>query len=132
MPQKLGYIALVVRDYDEAIAFYTTKLGFQLIEDTDLGNGKRWVRVRPPGSSGTDLLLARAVNPEQASRIGNQTGGRVFLFLHTDDFWRDYQAMTARGVNFCRPPREESYGTVAVFQDLYGNQWDLLQPKADR
>jgi lactoylglutathione lyase len=132
MPQKLAYIALVVRDYDEAIAFYTTKLGFQLIEDTDLGNGKRWVRVRPPGSTGTDLLLARAVNPEQASRIGNQTGGRVFLFLHTDDFWRDYQAMTARGVNFSRPPRDESYGTVAVFQDLYGNQWDLLQLKADR
>jgi lactoylglutathione lyase len=132
MPQKLAYIALVVRDYDEAIAFYTTKLGFQLIEDTDLGNGKRWVRVRPPGSAGTDLLLARAVNPEQASRIGNQTGGRVFLFLHTDDFWRDYQEMTVRGVNFCRPPREESYGTVAVFEDLYGNQWDLLQLKADR
>jgi lactoylglutathione lyase len=132
MPQKLAYIALVVRDYDEAIAFYTTKLGFQLIEDTDLGNGKRWVRVRPSGSTGTDLLLARAVNPEQASRIGNQTGGRVFLFLHTDDFWRDYQAMTARGVNFSRPPRDESYGTVAVFQDLYGNQWDLLQLKADR
>ena len=131
MPQKLGYMALVVRDYDEAIAFYTTKLGFQLIEDTDLGNGKRWVRVRTPGSTGTDLLLARAVNPEQASRIGNQTGGRVFLFLHTDDFWRDYQGMTARGVTFCRPPSEESYGTVAVFEDLYGNQWDLLQLKAD-
>jgi lactoylglutathione lyase len=131
MPQKLGYIALVVRDYDEAIAFYKTKLGFHLIEDTDLGNGKRWVRVRPPGSTGTDLLLARAVNPEQASRIGKQTGGRVFLFLHTDDFWRDYQGMTVRGVNFCRPPSEESYGTVAVFEDLYGNKWDLLQLKAD-
>ena len=131
MPQKLGYIALVVREYDEAIAFYTTKLGFHLIEDTDLGNGKRWVRVRPPGSTGTDLLLARAVNPEQASRIGNQTGGRVFLFLHTDDLWRDYEGMTSRGVNFCRPPSEESYGTVAVFEDLYGNKWDLLQLKAD-
>jgi catechol 2,3-dioxygenase-like lactoylglutathione lyase family enzyme len=132
MPQKLGYIALVVRDYDEAIAFYTKKLEFRLIEDTELGNGKRWVRVRPPGSTGTDLLLARAVNPEQASRIGNQTGGRVFLFLHTDDLWRDYEGMTSRGVNFCRPPSEESYGTVAVFEDLYGNKWDLLQLKSDR
>jgi lactoylglutathione lyase len=131
MKQKLGYVALVVRDYDEAIAFYTQSLQFQLIEDTDLGNGKRWVRVRPPGSDGTDLLLARAVNPEQSSRIGNQTGGRVFLFLHTDDFWRDYQEMTARGVKFVRPPIEESYGTVAVFEDLYGNKWDLLQLKTD-
>jgi catechol 2,3-dioxygenase-like lactoylglutathione lyase family enzyme len=129
MTQKLGYLALVVRDYDEAIAFYTQSLGFQLIEDTDLGGGKRWVRVRPPGSTGTDLLLAKAVNPEQASRIGNQTGGRVFLFLHTDDFWRDYRAMTERGVKFVRPPSEESYGTVAVFEDLYGNKWDLLQLK---
>jgi catechol 2,3-dioxygenase-like lactoylglutathione lyase family enzyme len=131
MPQSLGYIALVVRDYDEAIAFFTKKLEFQLIEDTDLGNEKRWVRVRPPGSIGTDLLLARAVNPEQSSRIGNQTGGRVFLFLHTDDFWRDYHAMTAKGVRFVRPPSEESYGTVAVFEDLYGNKWDLLQLKAN-
>jgi catechol 2,3-dioxygenase-like lactoylglutathione lyase family enzyme len=131
MAQKLGYIALVVREYDEAIAFYTNKLKFQLIEDTDLGNGKRWVRVRPPGSTGADLLLARAVNPEQARRIGNQTGGRVFLFLHTDDFWRDYREFTACGVKFCRLPSEESYGTVAVFQDLYGNQWDLLQLKTE-
>ncbi len=100
-----------------------------MIEDTDLGDGKRWVRVRPPGSTGTDLLLARAVNSEQASRIGNQTGGRVFLFLHTDDFWRDHRAMTERGVKFVRPPSEESYGTVAVFEDLYGNKWDLLQLK---
>ncbi len=129
MKQKLGCVALVVRDYDEAIAFYTQSIGFQLIEDTDLGGGKRWVRVRPPGSDGTDVLLARAVNPEQASRVGNQTGGRVFLFLHTDDFWRDYRAMTGRGVKFVRPPTEESYGTVAVFEDLYGNQWDLLQMK---
>ena len=106
MSQTLGYIALVVREYDEAIAFYTQrKLEFQLIEDTDLGNGKRWVQVRPPGSTGTDLLLARAVNPEQASRIGNQTGGRVFLFLHTDNFWRDYREITARGVKFCAPAR---------------------------
>ncbi len=131
MTQKLGYVALVVRDYDEAVAFYTQSLGFQLVEDTDLGNGKRWVLVRPPGSTGTDLLLAKAVNPEQASRIGNQTGGRVFLFLHTDDFWRDYREMTARGVKFVRPPSEESYGTVAVFEDLYGNKWDLLQLKAN-
>ena len=129
MTQKLGYVALVVRDFDEAIAFYTRSLGFLLIEDTDLGNGKRWVRVRPSGSEGTDLLLAKAVTPEQASRIGNQTGGRVFLFLQTDDFWRDYRAMTGRGVRFVRPPSEESYGTVAVFEDLYGNMWDLLQLK---
>ncbi len=132
MAQKLGYVALVVRDYDEAIAFYTQALGFQLIEDIDLGGGKRWVLVRPPGSDGTDLLLARAVNPEQAARIGNQTGGRVFLFLHTDDFWRDYRALTAHGVKFVRPPSEEAYGTVAVFEDLYGNKWDLLQLKDAR
>jgi catechol 2,3-dioxygenase-like lactoylglutathione lyase family enzyme len=131
MAQTLGYIALVVREYDEAIAFFTTKLEFQLIEDTNLGNGKRWVRVRPPGSTGTDLLLARAVNPEQASRIGNQTGGRVFLFLHTNNFWRDYRQFTARGVKFCRAPSEESYGTVAGFEDLYGNKWDLLQLKTE-
>jgi catechol 2,3-dioxygenase-like lactoylglutathione lyase family enzyme len=131
MAQRLGYVALVVRDYDEAVAFFTHALGFQLIEDTDLGNGKRWVLVRPPGSSGTDLLLARAVNPEQALRIGNQTGGRVFLFLHTDNFWRDYREMTAKGVTFCRPPSDESYGTVAVFEDLYGNKWDLLELKAN-
>ena len=129
MPQKLGYISLIVREYNEAINFYTQSLGFQLIEDTDLGDGKRWVRVRPQGSTGTDLLLAKAVNPEQASRIGKQTGGRVFLFLHTDDFWRDYRAMTERGVKFVRPPSEESYGTVAVFEDLYGNKWDLLELK---
>ncbi len=129
MTQKLAYVALVVRDYDEAIKFYRQSLGFQLIEDTDLGDGKRWVRVRPPGTTGTDLLLAKAINSEQASRIGNQTGGRVFLFLHTDDFWRDYRAMTERGVKFIRPPSEESYGTVAVFEDLYGNQWDLPELK---
>jgi lactoylglutathione lyase len=131
MTQNLGNIALIVREYDEALNFYTQSLRFQLIEDTNLGDGKRWVRVRPPGSTGTDLLLAKAVDPEQASHIGNQTGGRVFLFLHTDDFWRDYRAMTERGVKFVRPPSEESYGTVAVFEDLYGNQWDLLQLKAD-
>jgi lactoylglutathione lyase len=130
MMQRIGYVALVVREYDEAIAFYTQSLGFELIEDADLGNGKRWVRVRPPGTGGTDLLLARAAKPEQAACIGNQTGGRVFLFLHTDDFWRDYRAFLARGVHFVRPPTDEPYGTVAVFVDLYGNKWDLLQLNA--
>ena len=134
MPQKIGYIALVVRDYDEAIAFYTAKLGFELVEDspsTDRqGREKRWVLIAPPGSGGTRILLARASNPEEASRVGNQTGGRVFLFLHTDDFWRDYRAMTSRGVKFLREPKDETYGIVAVFEDLYGNQWDLLELKA--
>jgi catechol 2,3-dioxygenase-like lactoylglutathione lyase family enzyme len=127
MKQTIGYVALVVRDYDEAIAFYTNVLRFGLVEDTSLGAGKRWVLVAPPNSTGTRLLLARAATPEQESRIGNQTGGRVFLFLHTDDFWRDYREMKSRGVKFRRDPKEESYGTVAVFEDLYGNQWDLLQ-----
>jgi catechol 2,3-dioxygenase-like lactoylglutathione lyase family enzyme len=130
MKQSIGYVALVVRDYDEAIAFYTKVLRFELIEDTPLTAGKRWVLVAPPGSNGTRLLLARAATPEQESRIGNQTGGRVFLFLHTDDFWRDYRDLKSRGVAFRRDPKEESYGTVAVFEDLYGNQWDLLQLKA--
>jgi catechol 2,3-dioxygenase-like lactoylglutathione lyase family enzyme len=133
MPQTLAYIAFLVRDYDEAIAFFTQKLGFTLVEDSPSkdrnGEPKRWVLVRPPEPSGTSLLLARASTPEEASRIGNQTGGRVFLFLHTDDFWRDYHAMTARGVRFMEKPREEPYGTVAVFEDLYGNKWDLLQLK---
>jgi catechol 2,3-dioxygenase-like lactoylglutathione lyase family enzyme len=127
MVQNLAYVALVVRDYDEAIAFFTQALGFTVIEDTALGDGKRWVLVRPPKSHGTSLLLAQAATAEQESRIGNQTGGRVFLFLHTDDFWRDYHDMTARGVKFREPPREEAYGTVAVFEDLYGNRWDLLE-----
>jgi len=127
--QTLVYVALVVRDYDEAIAFYTNVLNFRLIEDTRLSETKRWVLVAPPGSEGTCLLLAKAVGSEQESRIGNQTGGRVFLFLHTDDFWRDYHALTARRVKFIRPPAEEEYGTVAVFEDLYGNKWDLLQLK---
>jgi catechol 2,3-dioxygenase-like lactoylglutathione lyase family enzyme len=134
MPQTIGHISLLVRDYDEAIAFFTKRLGFELMENSAsidrLGGYKRWVIVRPRGSSGPSLLLARASGPEEESRIGNQTGGRVFLFLHTDDFWRDYREFTARGVKFCREPREESYGTVAVFQDLYGNKWDLLQPKS--
>jgi lactoylglutathione lyase len=127
MAQTLGYVTFVVREYDEAIAFFTQALGFTLVEDTDLGQGKRWVLVAPPGSRGTSLLLGRAVNPDQASHIGNQTGGRVFLFLHSDDFWRDYRSMQERGVKFLETPREESYGTVVVFQDLYGNKWDLLQ-----
>jgi catechol 2,3-dioxygenase-like lactoylglutathione lyase family enzyme len=126
MTQHLAYVALLVRDYDEAIAWYCSILGFRLIEDTPI-EGKRWVLVAPPGSSQTRLLLARADNPEQAHFIGNQSGDRVFLFLHTDDFARDYQAMRAKGVRFTSEPRQESYGTVAVFEDFYGNRWDLLQ-----
>ena len=129
--QTIGQLALVVRDYDEAIHFYVNVLGFSLIEDTAIpAQGKRWVVVAPRGSIGSRLLLARAVDDEQASRIGNQTGGRVFLFLYTDDFWRDYHAYKARGIIFVREPKAESYGTVAVFKDLYGNLWDLLQPNA--
>lgn len=129
MSQTIGYVALVVRDYDEAIAYFTRVLGFTLVEDTFLGDGKRWVLVRPADSSGTRLLLARAATPEQASRIGNQTGGRVFLFLHTDAFWKDYERMKTLKVKFRESPREEKYGTVAVFEDLYGNKWDLIQLK---
>lgn len=127
--QTIGYVAVVVRDYDEAIAFYTKVLGFELIEDTNLGGGKRWVLVVPPNSAGTSLLLARAANAEQEGRIGDQTGGRVFLFLHTDDFWRDYHDLRLRGVQFECEPRTETYGTVAVFLDVYGNRWDLLELK---
>jgi len=127
--QNLFQIALVVADYDEAIRFYTDTLGFVLVEDTVLSDSKRWVVVAPPGSQGCNLLLAKAVGEEQTSRIGNQTGGRVFLFLHTDDFWRDYQTFKDRGVRFVREPSEEAYGTVAVFQDLYGNLWDLIEKK---
>ena len=127
MQQTLAHIALVVRDYDEAIAYYTRVLGFELLEDEARGPGKRWVVVAPRGSRGTSLLLARAANPEQESRIGNQTGGRVFLFLHTDDFQRDYDAMVAVGIRFVRDPRQLPYGTVAVFEDLHGNLWDLVQ-----
>jgi len=128
MKQTIGYIAVVVEDYDEAITFYVERLGFHLVEDTFIeAQNKRWVLVAPPGSTETKLLLARAVGPEQSSRIGNQTGGRVFLFLHTDDFWRDFKTYTDKGVTFVRPPVKESYGTVAVFQDLYGNLWDLVQ-----
>jgi len=128
--QSIGHVALLVRDYDEALAFYVGVLGFELVEDTFIpAQDKRWVLVAPPGSRGTQLLLARAVGDEQASRIGNQSGGRVFLFLHTDDFWRDYRRYRERGVVFVREPNEEPYATVAVFRDLYGNLWDLLQPR---
>ncbi|MBL8186650.1 MAG: VOC family protein [Acidobacteria bacterium] len=128
MNQSIAHIALVVRDYDEAIEFYTRKLHFTLVEDTyQPEQDKRWVVVAPPGSSGTTLLLARAATPEQAKFIGNQSGGRVFLFLQTDDFWRDYREMVSLGINFVREPKEEPYGTVAVFEDLYGNLWDLIQ-----
>ena len=128
MRQSIVHVALVVRDYDEAIAFYTEKLGFRLVEDTyQPEQDKRWVVVAPPGSQGTTLLLARASTPEQEAFVGNQAGGRVFLFLETDDFQRDYDRMVALGITFVRPPKTEPYGTVAVFQDLYGNLWDLLQ-----
>ena len=130
MKQSIGYVALVVRDYDKAIEFYVGALGFTLIEDTHVeAQNKRWVLVAPPGATESRLLLARAVGEEQSSRIGNQTGGRVFLFLHTDDFWRDYKTYKDKGVVFVRQPKEEPYGTVAVFEDLYGNLWDLLQLK---
>jgi catechol 2,3-dioxygenase-like lactoylglutathione lyase family enzyme len=132
MKQSIGQVALVVREYDEAIAFYVGTLGFTLIEDTYIpAQDKRWVIVAPAGSAESHLLLARAVGEEQSARIGNQTGGRVFLFLYTDDFWRDFRSCKAKGVVFVREPREESYGTVAVFKDLYGNLWDLLQPKRE-
>ncbi|MBL7829009.1 MAG: VOC family protein [Saprospiraceae bacterium] len=125
---EIVHFALVVADYDEAINFYTQKLGFVLLEDTKLSETKRWVRIRPKGSSGCAILLAKAANEIQQSAVGNQTGGRVFLFMHTDDFWRDYRLWTSHGVHFVREPAEESYGTVAVFEDLYGNLWDLIQP----
>jgi catechol 2,3-dioxygenase-like lactoylglutathione lyase family enzyme len=130
MKQSIVHVAIVVRDYDEAIEFYTKKLGFTLVEDTyQPEQDKRWVVVAPPGSHGTSLLLARASTPEQEPFVGNQTGGRVFLFLNTDDFQRDYAALVTRGVAFVREPKIESYGTVAVFKDLYGNLWDLLELK---
>ncbi|WKY56821.1 VOC family protein [Vibrio sp. SNU_ST1] len=128
MKQNIVHIALVVKDYDEALDFYVNKLKFDLIEDTYLPEeDKRWVVVAPPNSTGVSLLLARASKPEQLDFIGNQAGGRVFLFLNTDDFWRDYERMTSLGINFIREPKEQAYGTVAVFEDLYGNLWDLLQ-----
>jgi len=126
--QSIIHVAIVVDDYDEAIEFYTKQLSFELVEDTyQPAQDKRWVVVAPPGSVGTNLLLAKASKPEQRSFVGNQCGGRVFLFLNTDDFWRDYQNMKDKGIRFVRDPKEEDYGTVAVFEDLYGNLWDLLQ-----
>ena len=132
LKQSIVHIALLVRDYDEAIAFYTQKLKFELIEDTfQAEQNKRWVVVSPPGSNGVTLLLARASKPEQEPFIGNQSGGRVFLFLNTDNFWRDYDRMKSEGIRFVREPKEQEYGTVAVFEDLYGNLWDLLQLKKE-
>ncbi len=130
MPQSIALVTVVVRDYDEAIAYYTRTLGFHLLEDTPLGHEKRWVRVAPPGSNGAGLLLARAATPAQIARIGDQTGSRVFLFLETEDCGRHYRRFKERGVRFLEEPRHESYGTVAVFEDLYGNRWDLVQPVA--
>lgn len=128
MKQFIAQVALVVSDYDEAIAFYTQKLHFTLLEDTVMSPVKRWVVLSPPGNVGCRLLLARAASEEQKSRVGNQTGGRVFLFLYTDDFWRDYNNMLAAGISFVREPAKETYGTVAVFKDLYGNLWDFIEP----
>lgn len=129
MNQRLALISLVIDDYDRAIQYYTKVIGFQLIEDTAMSETKRWVVVRPVGEHGTGILLAKASGEEQASRIGNQTGGRVFLFLHTDDFYRDHDRLTNNGVEFIRGPVSEPYGIVGVFRDLYGNLWDLIQPK---
>jgi catechol 2,3-dioxygenase-like lactoylglutathione lyase family enzyme len=130
MPQSIAHLTIVVRNYDEALEFFTQKLSFHLLQDTPLPDDKRWLLVAPPDSRGAALLLAEADTPEQSLAIGNQTGGRVFLFLHTDDFWRDYKAYQSRGVRFLESPRQEAYGTVAVFEDLYGNKWDLLEPAA--
>lgn len=127
MPKSLATVTLLVRDYDEALAFFTEALGFRVVEDTPLGGGKRWVIVAPSSGSAS-VLLARAATPEQLKSVGDQAGGRVFLFLHTNDFWRDYRSMQAAKVKFLEAPRQESYGIVAVFEDLYGNKWDLLQP----
>lgn len=128
MNQRLVQVALLVNDYDEAIRYYTGVLGFQLVEDTKMSETKRWVVVKPNGSGIFTLLLAKAANEEQQKAVGNQSGGRVFLFLHTEDFWRDYRNMVEKGVDFVRAPSEEVYGTVAVFKDLYGNLWDFIQP----
>ena len=128
MAHAIALVTLLVRDYDEAITYFTDALRFTVIEDTPLGDGKRWVVVAPPDSQGASLLFAKAATPEQWTQVGNQTGGRVFLFLHTTDFWNDYRAMQARGVRFAEEPREERYGRVVVFTDLYGNKWDLVQP----
>ena len=130
MTQNLAQVTLLVRDYEEAVAYFTQKLGFSLIEDTTVGDQKRWIVLKPAGSGSAALLLAKAATPEQEAAVGNQTGGCVFLFLHTDDFWRDYRTMKSRGVKFLESPREEPYGIVAVFEDLYGNKCDLLMPSA--
>ncbi len=127
MKQQIAHLALVVRDYDEAIEFYTEKLGFELVDDTPQSETKRWVLVKPPGATGCNLLLAKAANEEQLSRVGNQTGGRVFLFLQTDDFWPDYNRLVKNEVKFVREPKTEDYGRVAVFEDLYGTLWDLIE-----
>lgn len=129
MSQTLAHIALVVNEYDEAIEFYCEKLNFKLLEDTRMSETKRWVVVAPPGPAGCSLILAKAANGEQRSRVGNQTGGRVFLFLHTNNFWEDYNRMKSKGVRFTEEPRTEVYGTVVVFEDLYGNLWDLIEKK---
>lgn len=131
MERSIGLVTLVVRDYDEALAFFTEALSFAVVENTPLGGGKRWVVVAPPGGRGAGLLLAQAATPEQAAHVGNQTGGRVAFFLHTDDFWRDYRRMQARGVHFAEEPREEVYGAVVVFYDIFGNKWDLVQHTSD-
>src|SRR4051794_9322621 len=128
MKQRIAHIALIVKEYDEAIKFYSEKLDFKILEDTKLTEDKRWVLIAPPAGEECSILLAKAGDSKQTSRIGNQTGGRVFLFLYTDDFWRDYNKMVDRNINFIRPPKEEKYGIVTVFEDLYGNLWDLIQP----
>lgn len=129
MAHAITALTLVVRDYDEAIRFFTEALRFELLEDTDMGGGKRWVKVAPKNSRGAELLLARAINADQEAAIGNQSGGRVFLFLHTEDFQADYEHMRAYGVTFTEEPRDEVYGRVVVFRDLYGNKWDLVEPR---
>lgn len=128
MPQSLAHVTFLVRDYDEALTFFTDSLGFRVVEDSPVAGNKRWLVVAPPGSRSASLLLAQAATPEQQQQVGHQAAGRVFLFLHTDDFWRDYRLMQAANVKFHEQPRQESYGTVAVFEDLYGNRWDLLEP----
>ncbi len=128
MKQRIAHIALVVKDYDEAIQFYTKKLDFELLEDTKINELRRWVVIAPSGAKECCLLLAKAANEKQIASVGNQTGGRVFLFLFTDDFWRDYNKMVEKEISFIRPPKKEPYGMVAVFEDLYGNMWDLLEP----
>jgi catechol 2,3-dioxygenase-like lactoylglutathione lyase family enzyme len=130
MPQTIVHVTFLVRNYDEALAFFTDALCFRVVEDTPMADNKRWLLVAPQGSTSTALLLAQAATPEQIACVGKQAGGRVFLFLHTDNFARDHQRMQSRGVKFLEPPRHEPYGTVAVFEDLYGNKWDLLEPKS--